>query len=178
MSSTPLKEVARFMTAHSLLLTTAESCTAGLIASHLADVPGAGELLESASVTYSPGAKQRRLGVSPDTIARFNLTSEQVAAEMAQGALRSSQANLAVANTGVTDNIDPAIPAGTQCFAWLFSGQDGQPPRLFTETRRFNGARNDIRDQAARHALSRIPFYYAAFKGGDTPSEVATPGPS
>ena len=175
MSSTPLKEVARFMTEHSLRLTTAESCTAGLIASHLADVPGAGELLESACVTYSPAAKQRRLGVNPDTIAHFNLTSEQVAAEMAQGALRNSQANLAVANTGVTDNIDPAIPSGTQCFAWLFSGPAGQPPTLFTETRRFSGTRNAIRDQAARHALARIPVYYAAFKGGDTPCESPRP---
>lgn len=172
MSNTPLKEVAGFMAAHSLVLATAESCTAGLIAAHLAEVPGAGELLESACITYSPGAKQRRLGVRPATVARFNLTSEQVAGEMAQGVLRNSQANLAIANTGVTDDTDPAIPAGTQCFAWFFAEKDGRAPKLFTETRRFTGERNEIREQAARHALSRIPVYYAVFMGEDKPENV------
>jgi PncC family amidohydrolase len=172
MSNTPLKEVADFMAAHSLILATAESCTAGLIASHLAEVPGAGELLESACITYSPGAKQRRLGVRPETIERFNLTSEQVAGEMAQGVLRSSQANLAIANTGVTDDTDPTIAAGTQCFAWLFAERAGRPPRMFTETKRFTGERNEIREQAARHALSRIPVYYPAFMGEDKPENV------
>ncbi|MEO8020801.1 CinA family protein [Polaromonas sp.] len=171
MSNTPLKEVAGFMAAHSLVLATAESCTAGLIAAHLAEVPGAGELLESACITYSPDAKQQRLGVKPETIARFNLTSEQVAGEMAQGVLRNSQANLAIANTGVTDDTDPAIPAGTQCFAWLFAGRNGQAAEMFTETRRFTGERNEIREQAARHALSKIPVYYAALSGKVAPAK-------
>lgn len=153
------------MAGQSLVLTTAESCTAGLIAAHLADVPGAGELLESACVTYSPEAKQRLLGVSAETIRNFNLTSEQVASEMAQGALQGSPANLAIANTGVTDDTDPAIPAGTQCFAWVFAAHAGHAPKIFTETRRFAGARNEIREQAAYYALSRISHYHAAFCG-------------
>jgi PncC family amidohydrolase len=163
MSNLPLTEIAEFMTAHQLMLTTAESCTAGLIAAHLADIPGAGKLLDSAFVTYSVEAKERKLGVSHATIERCNLTSEEVASEMAYGALRDSPANLAIANTGVTDDTDPAIPAGTQCFAWLFAAANGQPAKLFTATKQFTGDRNEIREQAARHALSKIPEYHQAF---------------
>lgn len=174
-----LDQIASFMASHALVLTTAESCTAGLIAARLADVPGAGELLESACVTYSPEAKKRLLGVSAETIRNFNLTSEQVAQEMAQGALCESPANLAIANTGVTDDTDPSIPAGTQCFAWAFAAQSGHAQRTFTETRRFAGDRNEIREQAARYALSRIAHYHAVFSGnssGEGPQRVLSPG--
>lgn len=158
-----LEAVAAYMTRHGLVMTTAESCTAGLIAAHLADVPGAGSLLECAFVVYSTEAKQQRLGVKPETIARCNLTSEAVAGEMARGALRNSQANMAIANTGVTDGTDPAIAPGTQCFAWFFARQDGRAEKLFTETRRFSGERNAIREQAAVYALTQIPGRHAAF---------------
>lgn len=158
-----LRAVANYMAEHGLVLTTAESCTAGLIAAHLADVPGAGSLLECAFVAYSPEAKQQRLGVRPETIARCNLTSEAVAGEMAQGALRHSQANLAIANTGVTDGTDPAIAPGTQCFAWFFSRQGNRAEKLFTQTRQFKGERNAIREQAAAYALLEIPARHAAF---------------
>src|SRR5690606_21199122 len=106
----PLDDLAHFMREHALLLVTAESCTAGLIAATLADVPVAGQLLDCAFVVYSPEAKQRCLAVSPKTIEQYNLTSEAVAREMALGALRHSRANLAIANTGVADAMDE-IPA-------------------------------------------------------------------
>jgi nicotinamide-nucleotide amidase len=151
------------LVAKSVRLATAESCTAGLIASTLADAKGAGELLECAFVTYSPGAKLRCLGVRAETLAQFNLTSEEVAREMAEGALRASDATLAVANTGVTDDVDPDIPAGTQCYAWAFRNGD-RPSVVFSETRRFQGDRNGIRQQSADHALSRIPHWHAQFE--------------
>jgi nicotinamide-nucleotide amidase len=148
--------IAAYMKRHHLVLVTAESCTAGLIASRLAEVPGAGKLLECAYVVYSPAAKQRCLDVKKETIERFNLTSEEVAREMASGALARSDANLAVSNTGVTDDTDPAIPAGTQCFAWAFRRPDGRV-EVHSETRRFDGERNDIRETTADFALRRIP---------------------
>jgi len=152
-----LEEVASFMRDRSLRLVTAESCTAGLIAATLADVKGAGELLECAFVTYSPEAKQRCLDVREETIAAFNLTSEEVAREMALGALRHSTANVAVANTGVTDNTDDRIPAGTQCFAWAFRiAAPNKAPVIHSETCRFDGDRRTIRERSADHALRRI----------------------
>jgi nicotinamide-nucleotide amidase len=157
-----VKEVAEYMKRHGLTLVTAESCTAGLIASRLAEVPGAGQLLDCAFVVYTPGAKQRCLGVSGETIERCNLTSEAVAREMANGAIERGDANVAIANTGVADDTDPDIPAGTQCFAWIFRGADGNLS-VHTGTSRFEGDRNSIREQAADFALGRLP----ALHGGD-----------
>ena len=85
-----VKEVAAYVKRHGLTLVTAESCTAGLIASRLAEVPGAGKLLDCAFVVYTVSAKQRCLGVSRETIERCNLTSEAVAREMALGALNAA----------------------------------------------------------------------------------------
>lgn len=144
-----------YMQRHSLKLVTAESCTAGLIASKVAEVEGAGQLLECAFVTYSPEAKIRCIGVRPETLAHHNLTSETVAREMAVGALARSAANVAIANTGVTDDIDPEVPAGTQCFAWAFVNALGHQ-RVHSETVRFQGDRNAIRQQSAEHALARL----------------------
>lgn len=158
--SKTLETVTHFMRSQSLLLVTAESCTAGLIAATLADTPGAGQLLDCAFVVYSPEAKQRCLAVSPQTLAQHNLTSEAVAREMALGALRHSRANLAIANTGVADGIDDEIPAGTQCFAWAFVQLSKIGMVVFSETCRFEGDRNEIRQASAEYALTRIPHYY------------------
>jgi len=149
------------MADHDLSLVTAESCTAGLIASTLSEAPNAGTLLDCAFVTYTIAAKQRILNVSAETIERFNLTSEQVAREMAVGALTRSAANIAVSNTGVVDDIDPAIKAGTQCYAWAFRQAGDKKEIVFTETRRFTGSSRKIRQRSALYALSRIPFYAA-----------------
>lgn len=157
-----IEETVHFMHRNALCLTTAESCTAGLIAATLADIPGAGALLDCAYVVYSSHSKQRCVGVKASTLQQFNLTSEEVAREMAIGALQNSSANLAVSNTGVTDDTDKRIPAGTQCFAWAFTHSNSETPRIYSETRQFGGDRNSIRQAAARYALSRIPFYFSA----------------
>lgn len=165
-----IERVAAFMHEHGLTLVTAESCTAGLIAATLADVPGAGSLLDCAFVVYSPEAKARCLGVSARTLARHNLTSEAVAREMAQGAARKSPALVAISNTGVTDSIDSDIPAGTQCFAWVFkTGRADAAPAVYSETRRFSGSRNGIRQASAHYALVRLAEYYAELGGGPNP---------
>jgi|GEM_PF-1978160 len=152
------KLAAQYLRRHALKVVTAESSTAGLIASRLAELPGAGETLECAFVVYDPKAKQRCLGVRTSTLARCNLTSEEVALEMAQGALARSDAGAAVANTGVTDDTDPDIAPGTQCFAWIFRQHFGT--QAFTETRVFHGSRNEIRTAAADYALERLVYHH------------------
>src|SRR6476620_7253625 len=94
--ATNLDSVFQYFADNKRKLVTAESCTAGMIASRLADIPGCGSWLECAFVTYSVDAKVRCLGVRQDTIDAFDLTSEEVAREMAEGALRISRANVAV----------------------------------------------------------------------------------
>jgi PncC family amidohydrolase len=169
-----IEDLAAFMQDKQLLLTTAESCTGGLIASLLVDVPGAGRVMECAFVVYSPQAKQHMLGVSEQTLADFNLTSEEIATEMALGALARCKANLAVSNTGVADSTDDDIPAGTQCFAWAFQDAEAGSPTVFTETRRFDGDRHAIRDAAAHYALARIPHHYYQFSQRALSDEQST----
>jgi len=160
-----IERVAALMHENALTLVTAESCTAGLIAATLADVPGAGALLDCAFVVYSPEAKCRCLGVSARTLARHNLTSEAVAREMALGASLKSPALVAISNTGVTDSIDSEIPAGTQCFAWVFkSGGADAAPAVYSETQRFSDSRNTIREASARYALIRLAEYFAQLR--------------
>jgi len=155
------RAIVQYLKAHALVVVTAESCTAGLIASRLAAIPGAGEVLECAFVVYDPKAKRRCLGVPAEVFERNNLTSEAVALEMARGALRHSDALAAVANTGVADDADPHVPPGTQCYAWVFR-DGGGTPREFTETRVFEGERNQIREASADYALGRIAHYHQA----------------
>lgn len=156
----PLIAVARYMSDNKLTLVTAESCTAGLIASTLSEAPKAGTLLDCAFVTYTVCAKEKQLGVDPQTIEKFNLTSEEVASEMAKGAIARSTANVAISNTGVVDNIDPAIKPGTQCLAWVFrSAEKNSELSVFTETKIFSGSAKKIRQRCALYALSRIPYY-------------------
>lgn len=156
-----LESVLRYLREKNLKVVTAESCTAGLTASTLAEMPGVGPILECAFVTYSVEAKIGLLGVQQETINRFNLTSEEVAREMAEGALRLSRANVALSDTGLAgpSNGDSDIPVGTICFAWSF--QIGKTAvETFSETRKFDGDRNEIRKQGADYAISRIWHYH------------------
>lgn len=153
------EQIVAYLRSHALVVVTAESCTAGLIAARLASVAGAGCVLESALVVYDPKAKKRCLGVLDKTLENNNLTSEPVALEMARGALNNSDANLAISNTGIADDSDPDIPVGTQCYAWIFRSSAGTL-REFTETRVFPGERNEIREASADYALSRITHYH------------------
>ncbi|MDF0729524.1 CinA family protein [Pseudomonas entomophila] len=143
---------------HQLILTTAESCTAGCMVALLAAVPGTGEVLESAYVVYSPSAKKRLLGVSAETIERYGLTSEAVAWEMALGALRDSGANVVIATTGVAGpDSESGVPPGTLCFAWAFAGEPGA---VFTRTQRFFGEREQVMRQGALFGLTRLSHYH------------------
>jgi nicotinamide-nucleotide amidase len=83
------------------MLATAESCTGGLIAGLLTEIPGSSDVVERGFVTYSNAAKTEQLGVPADLIAKHGAVSEPVARAMAEGALAQSRADLAVSVTGV-----------------------------------------------------------------------------
>src|SRR5215813_12212541 len=84
-----------------LTIATAESCTGGLVAATLTEVPGSSDVVERGFVTYSNAAKSQMLGVPADLIARFGAVSRETAEAMAQGALAHSLADLAVSITGI-----------------------------------------------------------------------------
>jgi nicotinamide-nucleotide amidase len=87
--------------ARGLMVTTAESCTGGLVAACLTDIAGSSDVFDRGFVTYSNHAKQEMLGVSPQTIEEHGAVSAQTAQAMAQGALGHSRAQIAVSITGI-----------------------------------------------------------------------------
>jgi nicotinamide-nucleotide amidase len=145
--------VVDFLNLHGLSVTTAESCTAGLIAALMADVSGCGNALQSGYVVYTAEAKSQCLDVSQKTIDAFGLTSEEVAKEMAIGALQKSTSRLAVAVTGMAESND--CLNGIICFAYGLRTHKGY--RLLSETKQFQGQRNEVRKAAALHAILSIP---------------------
>lgn len=82
-------------------IVTAESCTGGLIAGLLTEIPGSSDVVERGFITYSNEAKQDMLGVPADLLREYGAVSEEVARAMAQGALKHSRAQLAIAVTGI-----------------------------------------------------------------------------
>lgn len=159
-------DIVYYLRQHSLLLATAESCTAGRIIALLAEAPGSGSLVECGYVVYSPEAKQRLLGVRAKTIAHFNLTSLEVAREMALGVLQDSPATVAKATTGLCGNEDvDGIPAGTVCFAWGVQS-DGRT-NLFARRERFFGDRKEMQQMAALHALKLLPHFHQRMLAGE-----------
>lgn len=108
-----------------LRLATAESCTGGLIASLLTDVPGRSHVFERAFVTYTNEAKEQLLGVAPGALTVHGPVSEETVREMAAGALTGSLADVVLAVTGWTESgPDPSQPAGLVWFAAARRGGD------------------------------------------------------
>ncbi len=109
------KELAKTLTENNLSIVTAESCTGGWIAKSCTDVAGSSAWFDRGFVTYSNASKQDMLGVSEISLQQFGAVSEQVAKEMAQGALKNSQADIAVAVTGIAgpDGGSEEKPVGT-----------------------------------------------------------------
>ncbi len=98
-----------------LRVTTAESCTGGLVAAAICSIPGASDVFERGFITYTNRAKEEMLGIPGDMIADFGAVSEPVARMMAEGALNNSRAHIAVAITGVAGpgGGSPMKPVGT-----------------------------------------------------------------
>ena len=105
-------------------IATAESCTGGMIAAAITDIAGSSAVFDRGFVTYSNAAKQAMLGVRTDTLAQHGAVSEEVAREMAEGALARSDAGLTVAVTGIAGPGGSEFkPEGRVCFALARTGQ-------------------------------------------------------
>ena len=135
------------------VIATAESCTGGLIAGAITDVPGSSDIFDCGFVTYSNAAKQAMLGVTPETLAAHGAVSEDVAREMAAGALARSNAQIAVSVTGIAGpGGSGKKPEGRVCFG---IARNGQPAR--TETVEFGAlGRNAVRQATVDHALDML----------------------
>lgn len=163
-----LEKISEYLKKHELKMATAESCTAGLIVSELAGIPGSGQSIDCGLAVYSPEAKNRYLAVSFDTIDTYGLTSEATSREMVLGALNNNDANVAIANTGIAGpKPHDDIPVGTVCFAWAF--RQAQEVYIIVETKRFSGDRNEVRLAAAHYALEMVPKHHGDVLAGKAP---------
>ncbi|GAB4524729.1 MAG: CinA family protein [Amphiplicatus sp.] len=137
------------------MIATAESCTGGMIAAALTDIPGSSAAFERGFVTYSNEAKAELLGVPPALIAAHGAVSAAVARAMAAGALASSRADVAVSVTGVAgpDGGTPEKPVGLVWFG--LAARDGGGARV--ERRLFaKGSRPFVRAKSVETALGLI----------------------
>ncbi len=136
-----------------LHIATAESCTGGMIAAALTDIAGSSDVFDRGFVTYSNAAKKQMIGVSEITLSEHGAVSEQIAAEMAVGALENSDADIAVSVTGIAGpGGSEHKPEGRVCFGIATKGQPA-----FTETIEFTAlGRAAVRDATTIHALKLL----------------------
>lgn len=131
-------------------LTFAESCTGGLASALMTNIAGSSAYFDSGIVVYSNQAKQDLLQVKASTLAQYGAVSEQVAEEMALGALQQGRATIAVSVTGITgpDGGSPEKPVGTVCFGWA-----RKDAPIKTNTQSFQGNREEVRKQSIKAML-------------------------
>lgn len=155
-----LTRIGGLLTARGGFLTTAESCTGGLIAAEVTRTPGASEWFAGGVVTYSNEMKTGLLGVSGETLAGHGAVSEATVREMAAGALRISGgadsicASVAVSGVAGPSGGSPAKPVGTVCIACAVLNAEGVV--LEAQTRLFSGDRDSVREQTVDVALAGV----------------------
>lgn len=164
--------VVRLLTAHGLTVATAESCTGGLIAAALTDVPGASKVLGTGVVSYSNACKEKLLAVSPETLAADGAVSAATAGQMARGVRQTGDASLGVSVTGEAGPTPSEDwPVGTVFIALA------DKKRTWVEQLQLDGAdRAAIRRQAVDRVLWLLWRYLSAYPavmaGGETHAAV------
>ncbi len=151
--------VVRRLAALSLTVATAESCTGGLIAAALTQIPGASQVFGTGIVSYSSACKQALLAVSPDTLASCGAVSAETAGQMARGVRQTAGAQLGVSVTGEAGPIAAeAVPVGTVYIALA------DKKRTWVQSFCFEGADRDaVRRRAATSVLWLLWRYVCAY---------------
>ena len=147
-----ISEILKTAKEKKLKIACAESCTGGLVGAALTELPGSSEIFNGSAVAYSNEAKKNILGVKENTLKNFGAVSEQCALEMAQGALKIYDSDIAVSITGIAgpDGGSELKPVGPVCFGVASKNE----AKTFTE--KFTGSRADIRNEAVNFALEKI----------------------
>ena len=138
-------------------ITVAESCTGGLVSAAITEIPGSSDVFEAGFVTYSNAAKIHDLKVSEEVVETFGAVSVATAWAMARGALAASEADVAVAITGIAGpgGGTPSKPVGTVVFAR--AERDADPAKITADQKHFDETtRSGVRLQAALCALDLL----------------------
>ena len=146
------EEVVELLKVDELTVTTAESCTGGLVAARLVDVPGVSEVFKQGFITYSNKAKRKLLNVKKTTLKEFGAVSEKTAREMAKGAILASGADAAIATTGIAgpDGGTEEKPVGLVYIGVSVRGQ------MYVEEHHFEGDRSEVRESTVQAALALL----------------------
>ncbi|NFA42020.1 nicotinamide-nucleotide amidohydrolase family protein [Clostridium botulinum] len=142
----------RMLIDRGLTLSSAESCTGGLISSTLISYPGISEVFMEGAVTYSNEAKIRRLNVKKETLDKYGAVSEQVAIEMAEGIAKTSRTNIGIATTGIAGPGGGTAekPVGLVYIGICIKG------KAYARRYIFNGNREEVRNLATMSALDMV----------------------
>lgn len=143
------EEVVELLTERGFSITTAESCTGGLLSGRLVNVAGASEVLNMSVVTYSNEAKQKLLGVKKETLEKYDAVSAETAFEMAKGALQYASADVALSVTGIAGpgGGTEERPVGLVYIACNVQGS------ILVEKHIFQGSRQQVRESSVTAAL-------------------------
>lgn len=144
------KKVVKLLKEQKLHISTAESLTGGMLASAIVDVEGASNVFKEGYITYSDDVKHKVLGVSENDLKKYTAVSSIVAKQMAEGTVKITGSDIAVATTGYAgpDAADDGTKAGTVYIGIFYKGE--------TDVRKFcfNGDRNSVRKQTVIKALN------------------------
>ena len=148
----PEELVVEMLLKKQLTITTAESCTGGLIGATLVNVPGVSAVFKEGYITYANESKQKILGVSEDTLEKYGAVSEQTAREMAEGAIKAADADISIAVTGIAgpDGGTDEKPVGLVYMACRYKG------KTVAERHVFDGDRLMVRNTTVLYALDLV----------------------
>ncbi|MFA6409482.1 MAG: CinA family protein [Gammaproteobacteria bacterium] len=144
--------LAKILLKKNFFLATAESCTGGLVAELITAIPGASRYFDRGFIAYNNVAKTEMLCVKEETLIKYGAVSEEVAKEMAEGAIKNSNAEVSLAITGVAGPSGGSEhkPVGLVCFAWAL------PSGSCSDSKKLSGDRASIQQQSAKFALQRL----------------------
>ena len=147
------KEVFDLASTNRVVIASAESCTGGMLSSAITEIPGSSAIFECAFVTYSNISKMKLLGVNENTLDCYGAVSEEVAGEMAIGALNNSQASLAISITGIAGPGGSITkPEGMVCFSIAIKNEI-----KLTKTKNWGAlGRDRVRQTATLHGLKLL----------------------
>lgn len=130
----------------------AESCTGGMLASTIINVPGASNIINESYVTYASESKIKILGVNRNTIDTYNVVSTNVAYEMVEGLAKISNADICASVTGLAGPSDDGdIKAGTVCFGFYYKNNIETKKEIFS-----NVDRNEVRRLSVNYAINYL----------------------
>lgn len=154
--------VADLLLERKLTMTTAESCSGGLLAARMINVPGVSEVFKAGFITYANEAKQNLIGVREETLQQYGAVSSQTAEEMARGAARTAGADVAVSITGIAgpDGGTPEKPVGLVYIGCYVQGS------VQVEEYHFSGSRMKIRESVTASALVQLRSFLLSKQEG------------